>query len=154
MGFRNKYKWNYLIAKAGLSLNCPITSKEEALNDLMQLSKKLGRTPTLSEFQKEKNYPSVSIFYNKFEAGYKEALRLVGLKPNKIAKYTESELEYYMLKFYKKHKCTPTRVMFNMEGTHPYSSIYEKHYGSWTKAVQKILKPPFCLKKYKNCFVC
>lgn len=64
-----------------------IYTNKELLDHLTELSNKLGRTPTRQEV--EKRGPSAWVYYKRF-GSYVNAVRMAGLKPNRL---TRKEIE-------------------------------------------------------------
>lgn len=83
--------WNNALLAAGMEVNKKVYSKEELIDILIQLKDKLGRTPSVHDFQATPNLPCYPLFRLKF-GSFNNALRDSGLKVNVRDTYTDDEL--------------------------------------------------------------
>ena len=112
---------------------------EKGLIDfLVELSKELGKTPSIKNLMKSKGFPSYVVYYNRF-GSWNNALKKAGLIINSEHKdYSDEELLEFMLQFYKKNGRSPKSDDFilNKEGF-PSPKPYYKRFGSWNNALKK-----------------
>jgi hypothetical protein len=112
--------------------SCP----DQLIQKILDLKKKLGKTPSIKEFKKE--YGS-TLAYNIYQTygSYPNAIRFAGLKqavrPKAKPKYTESELLAYIKQFYEVHGRTPREVDFSTYKM-PSKETYRSRFGSINKA--------------------
>ena len=124
-----KRKWNAIIIKAnsmGLFRSKEIKykdktfSKEFLLNELKRYYNTYNRTPLSVEFEKDNNYPSVTV-YSKYFGSWNKALIEAGLEVNINTDYTKENIINNVKEFYKENNRSP----FNYEIKYSISSIYK-----------------------------
>jgi len=111
-------------------------TKEELIKKLKLISKKLGKTPTIKDIRKEKNFPSYISFYFKF-GSWNNALKAAKLDLNyEYRFYSKNELLKYLIDFSNKNKKTPTIEDFNNNSNFPAAITYFDRFGSWNNALK------------------
>ena len=104
---------------------------DEFLLDQIQEFYKLNkRLPTSKDFRLNKQYTNSTVFFDHF-GSWNNALILAGFEPINI-KNTDEELINKIIEFFILNKRIPTRREIL-----PSSSIYQKRFGSWNKAIIK-----------------
>ena len=110
-------------------------TKEQLLFFLEKLAKKIKKTPTISNINKNKKYPSSSTYINRF-GSWNNSLRKAGLKLNSRKKYTKKELIENLNQLYKELGKIPKTKDLKNKKWMASSSTYRKYFGSWRSALK------------------
>ena len=122
-------------------------TREQLLHYLRALAEKLRSTPTTTQMDKHKKYPSSSTYYSRF-GSWNAALKEADLPINVRKQYTKKELRENLRQLAKSLGRTPkTTDLKKWTGSY---STYRKYFGSWKKALRAAgLKKGFVnLKKF------
>lgn len=108
-------------------------TKNDLINNLRQLKKKLGRTPVERDLTKPSIYP-----YFKQFGTWNRAIKAAGMKVAFIGstrKYTKQYLIKCIKEQYKKTSKNPTQREFEKLPNYPDPTTYCSYFGSWNKAL-------------------
>lgn len=130
--------WNDALKMANLELNVTFYSEKDVKDLFENLVVELGRVPTASEFSEKDGYPNATIF-QKYFGTYNNFLERMGYPVNRRDRYKEEELKFYLKEFFDRYGNSATRDLFDMQPGYPFNTIYRKRYGSWKKAVKKLV---------------
>ena len=135
----NKFgSWNKALEKASLEINVKKNyTKDELINSLKDLSKRLGRVPTSNELGKKNNMPDRSVFEDRF-GSWNNALIQSGLKINKTyRKWTKQEIINWLKYKYDELGKTPGIRDFDKDPKTPGKNTVRKVFGNWTNALRQ-----------------
>jgi hypothetical protein len=107
-------------------------SDEELLLHLVEFGNELGRTPSIRDMNKAKDRPSGALYWYRF-GSWNNAVAKVGLNPRN--RYNEKELIGRLQRLSKELGHTPRRIDINNSGYCPNIDTYERHFGSYEKAI-------------------
>ena len=111
------------------------------LDELLKLSKKLGKTPSRSDMLKRGTGITKRLYlYGRRFGGLTEACEKAGLITNKGGsdlKYTDEELLNHILDLQKSLSRTPTQQDINTAGKYAIGA-YKRHFGTYNKALEKL----------------
>ena len=111
-------------------------SEERLINKLIQLKNKLGKTPTIKNIRKEKNFPSYISYYTHF-GSWNKALESANLLKNfEYRSYSNEELLNFLIEFKTKNGRSPKTNDFDKNDNLPASITYFKRFGSWNNALK------------------
>ena len=108
-------------------------TKEQLLFYLKKLSSELKKTPTITDMNKKKKFPSSSTYMKRF-GSWNRALKSVGLKLNVRKKYNKKELIDNLKQLAKELGSIPKTS--DLQKWSASSSTYRKYFGSWKKALK------------------
>lgn len=103
-------------------------TKEILIEKLHQYKKEFGKIPTLTEMNKNPDYPS-SVTYRNYFGSWRKGLEAAGLECKWKPQYTDEELISILKKFDEK----PTQKMFG--DSLPCFRTYVYRFGSWKNAL-------------------
>jgi ubiquinone/menaquinone biosynthesis C-methylase UbiE len=132
--------YNAAVEAAGLTVNHKMyINKEQVIAELKRVAKKLGRTPTIDDFDKHASMNSMTAA--KLFGSWNKALAYVGLRVNNVIGITKEQVLAELKRVAKKLGRTPTRDDFNKYASLSKGTV-ENSFGTWNKAlVAADLKP-------------
>lgn len=107
-------------------------SDEELLTHIAELGSELGRTPGIRDMNKAEGRPSGALYAYRF-GSWNNAVAKVGLDPRN--RYSEKELIDKLQRLSKELEHTPRRMDINECDYCPNIDTYERHFGSYEKAI-------------------
>lgn len=117
-------------------------SEVELLDNLSRFAIELGETPTQNDMNSDGPHSS-NTYNNRFD-GWNNALRAIGLEPNRIRrreKTSDEELLNELRRLADKFDHTPRYKDMDRHGTYS-TTTYERRFGSWNAAIKEAdLKP-------------
>ncbi|SFR97261.1 hypothetical protein SAMN05216559_1819 [Halomicrobium zhouii] len=126
--------WNDALQEIGLTPNRPGSiSKEQLLTELKRVAEDLGKTPTREEFDACSRY-SAGTYYGQFK-GWNEALKTVGLEPNRHCNVDKEELIQELNRLNDTLGHAPTITDAAKEGRYG-TATFERTFGSWNNALK------------------
>lgn len=134
----NRGGFGKFIQQAGFVPNkVHIYTEEELIARLKKLSAEIGRVPSSGDLREargqNREYPDPSVYFSKMS--WAEWIEKAGMTPT-FRKYTDAELEFYLLKAYKQLGRAPTaEEMCELEGF-PHSAPYMKR-GGWSNWLKR-----------------
>ena len=109
-------------------------SDEDLLTDLKRVAKKIGKPPTIAEYNFNGTYES-TIYLRRF-GSWNDALKKLGLLPNN-AFWTDEELFQNIYNVWMKIGKQPTRRDMDNKNLSTISSgSYLRHFNTWTKSLE------------------
>lgn len=111
-------------------------TKEQLIFFLEKIAKKLKRTPTISDINKNKNYPSSTTYINRF-GSWNNSLKKAGLKLNIRKKYTKKELIENLKQLNKELTRIPKTKDLKNKKWMASPSTYRKYFGNWRSALKE-----------------
>jgi len=108
-------------------------SKDELAEDIQRVAETLGKTPTVSEYNKHGEYSHMTAI-DRF-GSWNDAVESVDLKPNQVRRDAEEYLED-IRRVAEKLGDTPFSTEYDEHGEYRVSSIRSR-FGSWTEAVEE-----------------
>jgi hypothetical protein len=110
----------------------------ELLNFLITFHDVNGRIPVEKDFQSNPEYPCLTT-YQKHFGSWNNALEHAGLGINKKnIQYTDDELLNFLITFHEENGRIPTIGNFTNNPEYPCFQTYQKHFGSWNKALKRV----------------
>lgn len=108
---------------------------EHLIELLKNYAKTIGKTPTYTQFEKDRSVPSATLYKNRF-GSWNNAIALAGLKQNAIRKFNKEDIIQEVLNFYEKYGMAPQYNELN------YTIVHVKKYWSGWTAMLKDLNIP------------
>jgi len=128
--------WNDALLKAGLKPNHLIDiPKADLLDDLLELSERLGCVPTQHDIDKS-DYHSANVYCSRF-GSWNEALQRAGLDPINRTDIPRSELVDELSALAEKLERSPTIADMERLGCFSYPTYFET-FGSWNNSLKAI----------------
>lgn len=133
--------WNNALIKAGLKTGKRrIFTEEEIINEIKNIARKIGKdTITTEEFDFNSNLMTSNVAYRAF-GGWLEALNKAGLKPSRTYGVTDEEYFENIEKIWRTLGRQPYYSEINKPLSKYSAGAYERHFGSWTKALQAFIE--------------
>jgi hypothetical protein len=140
--------WHRLVLRAGYSPKDIAYSEESMIRDVRAITKKLGRVPTLEEYDlaRGEDMPSSTCIKNHFGGSWINFLEKAGLDTgNRGVRFSDEELIASLRKVAEKLGYTPSSREYddNFEEGMPTScATFMAHFGGWNEALKAAgLKP-------------
>ncbi|MFH2019864.1 MAG: hypothetical protein ABIJ34_00465 [archaeon] len=127
-------------------------TREQLIFFLKKISSSLGRSPRISDMDKNKKYPSSTTYLKRFRT-WNNALKIADLKINVRRKYEEKELIESLRQLSREMGRTPKSKDLRDRKWIASSATYAKYFGSWRQALTKsgVVKDKIIsLKKYAD----
>lgn len=140
-----KRKWGTVVHKAnslGLSRNMEMAnysnrrmSEDFLINELMRFYKTFSRVPTSIDFEKNKDYPSATIYQKKFGT-WNNALEIAGLEINCYMTHSKEMVIEKVLSFYNENHRSPyyNDLEFN-------SNLIKNYWENWNEMLKDLNLP-------------
>ena len=128
--------FNNALKAAGFELNYERkkTPKEEALQKLIDLGRKTGKTPTQKMVDNDPDMPCKET-YRKLFGSFNNALKAAGFEPSQ-KKVTKEEALQYLINFGERTGKTPTCVAVDADSDMPSVKTYRRLFGSFNNALK------------------
>jgi len=110
-------------------------TQEQLIQSLRHLSREIGRTPRVEDFQKNAGYPSFKTYFQRF-GSWNNALKLAGLKINVRKDYTKEELIGMLRNKANELGRSPIIKDLDSDKNMPDRDTYERHFGSFNKSLE------------------
>ena len=110
-------------------------TKEQLIFFLKKLAKETKKTPTISDINKNKKYPSSSTYMSRF-GSWNNALKKADLKLNSQKKFKKLELQENIRQLYKELDRVPKTSDFKNRKWLASPSTYRKYFGSFKNALK------------------
>ncbi len=132
------YKWNVQLETRNKRGTCP----DQLIDKIKKMAAKLGRTPHLSDLQKEGGGGRrFAYLYKNTFGSFAEAVKRAGLEPakkfiyreGKKNKYSDEELLDFISIFWQENQRVPTETDY-LRGFVPSPQVYKRRFGSLQKA--------------------
>lgn len=129
--------WNEFLEKAGLNVGFRRDlSDDELIAQAHRLAKKLGKTPTARDFDKDSETASVRTVLIRF-GSWNEFLKIAGLKANSRRGISDDELIIQVQKLAQKLGRTPTAKDFDRDPETSSFTMAIGRFGSWNGFLEK-----------------
>ena len=110
-------------------------TQEQLIQNLKHLSREIGRTPRVEDFQKQVGYPSFKTYFQRF-GSWNNALKLAGLRINVRKDYTKEELIGMLRNKANEVGRSPMIKDLESDKNMPDRDTYERHFGSFNKSLE------------------
>lgn len=125
----------YINGKRTCIKNGNIITEEELLNYLREFYEKHGRIPVANEFNYHSKYPSSKIYQTIF-GRWNIAIKMAGLRPNRLTNPTIEELLGHLQKFYKENGRVPEENDFKNNPKYPSYITIWRYFGGLNNAIK------------------
>ncbi|MBR3169128.1 hypothetical protein IKF23_01665 [Candidatus Saccharibacteria bacterium] len=132
--------WNQALVAAGLELSFTFYTYTDAelISILQDEAKKLGKTPSRTDLDRDPNLPSSGVFAARLGSGsWNKALSKAGFSPNRpgMWRYSDEDLIDSLKEKAARLGRTPNRKDVKRDNTIPSVSTFECRFGSWNNAL-------------------
>lgn len=138
----NAYKrafgtWNNALKAAGFQVTQGRTSTEEFLKEIKRVAKKISKSPSLEEFEKETTLKSFAI-RSHFDS-WTDAVEKAGLIPSTIPKFTNEEVKEEVKKVFDLFGMVPTWDLFNANSKISAETV-KNHFGGKERTWEQTMR--------------
>src|SRR3989344_4778867 len=125
-------------------------TQEQLIQNLKHLSREIGRTPRVEDFQKQVGYPSFKTYFQRFGSwnnalklgSFNKSLEAAGLEVKYIfRKWTKEEAIKWLRYKYEELGRTPGIRDFDKDPRTPAKDAVKKLFGNWTNAIREAKIP-------------